>query len=94
MAIRAIILGLIAGFILSTIAYFFFFPTLPQALIGRFLENDTVYMNSGLELRGRIVKEDGGAISIETSKGFYSIPQNAILKVDKGSSLRYLRKTI
>jgi len=62
--------------------------------VGRFLDQDIIYLEKGGFIRGRVIKEVGQDIIIETGKGSFTLPRSSCKAIEKSVFLRYLRQML
>jgi len=93
--IKKFILGLVIGVFLSFGLYFMrSSDTRLHVDVGRFLDQDIVYLKDGGLIRGWVVDEGGNEILIETGKGTFTLPRSICRRVEKKVFLRFVRKAI
>ena len=89
------IFGVVVGVFVAAGIYFFQKPALPhQYSVGRFLDEDIVYLNSGKIIRCLVVNEDINAILVETKDGSFSLPRSKCALIRKNAPMHYIRMSI
>jgi hypothetical protein len=81
------------GSLISAGLYFYWSSdTKLHVEVGRFLDEDRVYLKNGDSLKCWVVKESPKEIVIETKTGTFTVSRFSCKSIDKDIYLRYIRQ--